>query len=735
MNNSIRILSANLRGFRTNIGELTHSFVRKHQLDIVVTVETFLDRNCVTTCDRIPGYSHWIRRDRHEGQGGGIAVCHKDSLQMQLLQIQMPDMLEMMFFRIILADRGAALLCVTYRPQWQGSAPITFLTEHLDNIMATQNCQNCIIVGDLNQHLIQRAFTELTVVQGLANHVSFPTHIRGGSLDPVLTDLPEESVQCCQLDRIGSSDHNAILSKINLSPAREDDNPRVIWLWEQADWPAIQQALANTDWNTVLTGNVDQDVNTLTSTLTDLQQLHVPNRMYSTNSKDQPWFGYRCRVAADNKYRAWTRYKHHPTRHNKKLHNDACKLMSRTAEWAKRRWEQNLKHRINSNEVDAKQWWALVKARQGLITHERIPALDKGNQQLAISSQEKANLLASMFSSKMTTPDPNRQPPVLPRLCASSLQTLHLSEYTIKHHLKKINPKKATGPDEVSPRLLKNCANELSTPLTLIFQQCINSGSWPSKWKEARVVPVHKKNSKTDPQNYRPISLLSAINKIFESVIAEQLIAFLEEHHLLSPKQFGFMKGKSTADLLLLLSKSWHDNLDSGLATLVIALDIAGAFDCVWHQGLIAKLGQLGIAGDLLELLSNYLSDRSLSVVINGHTSSKFPVKASVPQGSVLGPILWNVYFNDLLSRIPTASAYADDCTLSRQFSRAETAEVITSTNQLLNSITEWGQRWQVKFAANKTQAMVISLSREDTRLLQGKLKFGEDILQLHDHI
>ena len=115
---------------------------------------------------------------------------------------------------------------------------------------------------------------------------------------------------------------------------------------------------------------------------------------------------------------------------------------------------------------------------------------------------------------------------------------------------------------------------------------------------------------------------------------------FLDENHLLSPRQFGFRKGRSTSDLLLLLSKSWHDALDAGRPSLVIALDIAGAFDTVWHQGLIAKLEQLGITGDLLHLFFSYLTGRSLRVVVNGHTSASFPIKASVPQGSVLGQIL-----------------------------------------------------------------------------------------------
>ncbi|KAG0714754.1 RNA-directed DNA polymerase from mobile element jockey [Chionoecetes opilio] len=203
----------------------------------------------------------------------------------------------------------------------------------------------------------------------------------------------------------------------------------------------------------------------------------------------------------------------------------------------------------------------------------------------------------------------------------------------------------------------------------------------------------------------------------------------------MSLRQYGLRKGRSASDLLLLLSKSWQDSLDSGRPSLVIALDIAGAFDCVWHKGLLAKLEQLGITGHLLALFSSYLHSRSLRVVVNGSTSATYPVEASVPQGSVLGHILWNIYFNDLLQGLPVGSVYADDCTVSHIYTREETANVIDAANRQLGDITTWGRRWQVQFAAKKTQAMVISRSREDSTLLEEKLKFRDDTLAIKDSI
>lgn len=731
----LAILSANVRGFQTNVGELTHNFIIKHNIDFVVVVETFLDESVESTFAKIPGYSHWVRRDRLGMQGGGIAVCYKENIQVQTLNVQIPRWMEIMFFRILLADNSALLFCVCYRPQWQGSDPIKYLTEHLDEIMETHNCQNVMIVGDLNQHLVQRAFEELTVVQGLTNHVDFPTHVRGGSLDPVLTDLTEETVQCRQLDQVGTSDHMAVLSQVNLATAMDETSQREIWLWKHTDWPCMREKLSHINWDTVLTGDTEHDVETFASHILSIQRELVPHRIYSTRPEDQPWFGYRCRLSADAKYKAWIRYKKHPTLRNKNLHKVACKKMKNTVKWAMLKFESDIKRKLRGNEVGTKQWWSLVKEKQGISKQERIPVLNKPDGTLATRSQEKAELLAIMFSNKMTITEPERHPPALPQLCASRLENINVSEEQVLKYLKLVNTKKAIGPDDISPHILKNCARELAFPLMKIFCSCLQEKMWPEQWKKARVTPIHKKNEKSDPKNYRPISLLSVVSKILEKIIAEQLTNFLDEHHLLSHRQYGFRKGHSTADLLLLLSRNWNDALDAGLNTLVIALDIAGAFDCVWHQGLIAKLGALGIAGDLLELFSNYLTGRSLCVVVNGQSSSFYPIGASVPQGSVLGPILWNIYINDLLQGLPSTFAYADDCTLSYTYKRENVYDTVQATNLHLEYITSWGHRWQVSFAAEKTQAMVISRSPRDANTLRGQIKFGNDVLQINSHL
>ena len=186
---------------------------------------------------------------------------------------------------------------------------------------------------------------------------------------------------------------------------------------------------------------------------------------------------------------------------------------------------------------------------------------------------------------------------------------------------------------------------------------------------------------------------------------------------------------------MLLLSKNWQDALDNGLDTLVIALNIAGAFDRVWHKGLLAKLQERGIQGDLLKLLENYLHGRTLQVAVGGQNSQHYQVQAGVPQGSVLGPVLWNIFIDDLLQQHPEISAYADDSTLTTSYHREECMQVAERVNTKLQSISEWGTRWQVNFAPEKTQAMVISRSPAATTSMAQLLKMGNKTLHLLDNI
>lgn len=664
-----------------------------------------------------------------------MAVCFKEGMQAQLLDIDTPPLMEMMYFRVTLADRSALLLCALYRPPRQGPDSLLYLTETLDNLMMAHSCSHVLIVGDLNHHLERDAYENLLEVQGLTDHVTFPTHERGGTLDPVISDYQEDKLQCHQLGLVGSSDHHAVLTQLEVGVAQDEATTRTIWLWNKADWASLRRDLTHTPWATLLQGGAESEALALTSHLLALQRRHVPHREYTTRSTDQPWFGYRCRVAAEAKYAAWLRYKRNPTRRNKDLHRAACRRMVVTSKWALKKWEESLRRKLCGTGVGNKTWWSLVKDKQGTGHQESIPPLSKQDGTVATSSKERAQLLASLFAGKMKVGNPQQPPPQLVQQCEKTVTMVEVTHQQVKRLLRGLDTQKATGPDDISPHLLKRCSQELAAPLTQVFTTCVRENVWPSVWKEARVVPVHKKSSRTDPKNYRPISLLSVVGKVFERVVAEVVCSHLKDNALLSDQQFGFRPGRSTSDLMMLLTRHWQDALDDGKDTIVVALDIAGAFDKVWHNGLLEKLRAKGIQGGLLRLLGNYLQDRSLKVVVNGQTSESLPVEASVPQGSILGPLLWNIYVDDLLQLLPGVMAYADDCTLSYTYPRQDSGRAAEAINQQLRVIEEWGARWQVTFAPEKTQAMVVSRSPAAMAAMAGKLSFGAAALPLQDDV
>jgi len=571
------------------------------------------------------------------GTFGGIAVCFRENLAVQVISVDIPDHLEMMFLKI--HGESPILMCVCYRPQWQGREPLTYLQSHLDALLQKHECSHAIIVGDLNQYLVARAFDELLTVHGLTNHVDFATHISGSSLDPVISDLSSDIITCSQLGTVGSSDHFAVHTQVITKVDREENTIRTNWLWNKGKWASMHHKLRQVSWDKILSGDINDQVSNINDVLLTWQRRFIPSQRYKCKPGDQPWFGYQCRTAADLKSRAWRRYKQHPTNHNKQLHKMACKNMHHVQKRAIEQWKNDLQQKLSGRIACDKVWWTCIKQQQGLLQDDTIPPLTKPDKTTAITSEEKAQVLATHFASKMSVPDLDLIPPSVPLYTKATLKTISIKVDEVKKILRHLDTNKAMGGDQISPRLLKGCADQLAEPLCRLFNNCLQRKQWPCLWKSARVAAIHKKSAATDPNNYRPISLLSVVSKIFETIIAEKLTRHFDGHRLLNEKQFGFRAERSASDLLLVQSSSWSQALDDGQDTYVIALDIAGAFDRVWHRGIISKLRSFGISGDLLDLLQNYLHGRSLSVVVNGHSSTECPISASVPQGSVLGPL------------------------------------------------------------------------------------------------
>lgn len=719
----------NAFGLSSKLGEFRHDLLL-HGPDIAVVTETKFTPEKISQAEvTFPGYCAPIRKDR-SAHGGGVAVWIKSSLAFKHLDVIDTGELEVIWLSVQTANQGSMVLCAAYRPGSAAETDIQLL-EHIDTVLSSNQLKysNIIITGDFNVHnqswlgsckttRAGEAAEDLCSLHGLDQHIHEPT--RGANtLDLLMSDFPGP-VNVNILPPLGKSDHVVIVAELKHAVSREPRVKRTVWRYAQADWDRLNHFFRSQDWETVLSADVDLSTSRMTAVILAGMERFIPSRVLSSRPSDPPWWTPECTTAIQRKQKAWKRHRSMPDDPiGREQYKDACHLSSATLYRARHEHMQSAATKLASGSLSNRDWWCQIKRAGGHSRGGDIPVLCDPSGMEHTTNKDKANCFGQFFSQKCHVSNDFAPDTPLPPVIShtnSKLLNVRFRASQVQRELKRLVANKATGPDCIPARVLKQCASSLASPLARLFTLSFREGVVPQQWKQATVVPVHKRSSKSTVSNYRPISLLPIISKVMEAIINRRMVNFLEHHKCFSDNQFGFRKNIGSADLLTQLSHQFSHTAGQGGAVRVLAVDIAGAFDRVSHRGVLHKLKCMGIDGSLLVWLRHYLHNRQMSAVVGGSTSSSYPISAGVPQGSILGPTLFLAYINDAEDHLPPnlrLAVYADDTTLYQCISSP--ANISTASKELqdgVDALAKWGAQWCVSFEPTKSQSLVISHHR-----------------------
>ena len=370
---------------------------------------------------------------------------------------------------------------------------------------------------------------------------------------------------------------------------------------------------------------------------------------------------------------------------------------------AKRRFERGIALEAKSN---PKGFWShtrrYLKPKSGVTS---LLADPKDKDSMKFDNIDKAAILLKQFS-RVFTQDATDRIPGIEKRTEKVVKDLHITEEMVLKELKSINKNKSCGPDQLHPRLLIELSDHIAAPVSRLFNSTLKTGVLPVDWKRAFITPIYKKGSRHLPENYRPISLTAILCKIMERFVRDQVVTHLLEEKLLS--KYGFIAGRSTITQLLLYLDECIKKVANGDVVDSIYLDFSKAFDTVPHRRMLGKLEAYCIRGNSLSWIKGFLYDRTQEVVVNGTKSESASVISGIPQGTVLGPLLFVVYINDLLDTISSAGLmFADDTKIFRLISSREDALELQSD---IAKLEDWSNTWQLRF--NPDKCHVLSLGK-----------------------
>ncbi len=719
----LRVCHVNVRSILASTRMLDLEILcANYSIDVLCVSETWLK-----ACSKIslPGFQPPFRCDRKTGQrGGGVAIFVRIGLPVNSVKIS--SELEAVCVEVHLPKRLRAFIAAVYRPP-KSKLPefISSLESVVDNMPNSKRSTLCL-VGDFNAKNtlwwkgqqtddagVQLAMFALT--HGLIQLVDGPTRevncTLPAQLDLMFVDNVSLVEQCSVLSPV--ADHSPTLLQLNLTTKYEKCQRSQARNYASVDMEALNEVFLLCDWTAVFTSsNTCEALTAWYDIVLSVLDKYVPSSVVVVRPSNKPWYSPYLRRLRRHRDRLFRRSKNLSAEHRISIAYRAIRnLYVSELRSAERAYYAHIASKLSATQLRSQphKWWTVAKTVCGVQQRDAVPPLHT-NGKLHLTATEKAECLNSFFSNQCSASSSSSSTQSsLPNLIGPSFSFRQISPEAVFHRLSKTNVWKAPGIDGICHRLLRGCASALSSPLSHIFNLSLQEGVFPEAWKTAIIQPVYKlKGERNAPSSYRPIALLPSVSKIFESFVHKQLLEHCFAVGAIPDEQYGFLPGRSTVWQLVKVVDDWIRTLDEGGRIHACFLDISKAFDKVDHSLLLSKLSQIA-ARDAVTWFKSYLSGRSITTVVGGIRSNRTSISSGVPQGSVLGPLLFVIFLRDLPSVASSYTALFADDTLVYDRCTGVDLQSCCRLQEDLTRINTWAENWATTFNASKSAVMVIS--------------------------
>ena len=661
----------NIRGFAKNAIQLAARIrLAERKPDLVCLNESFLDE--ATEEVVLEGYVVVARLDRQDGRKqGGVLVFARAELENAVTCVKKCTDCERVWL-VVHTDTGPQLVGAWYRPPDSGGSSIESLRSDLEELSAS--AMGVMVVGDMNVHHERwlrhstgtsaegRALFNVVAELGLKQQVKEPTRFQPNHLlDLVLTDMVV--VRCEVLPKI--ADHAVVAVEVEWQVAEEKRQPRKVWQMGAADWVRLQALLEEQDWCFLSELDPDEGAEKLTQIILKLSRECIPEKWISEHKTKHPWLSGKVLALVQEKADAQGSVQEAAL-------TQACSegVLQEFHEWVRK-----TRDAIARLPRGSKQWW--TKTRELLMKAQKVcsvPALKSEEGEWVRDAKGKADLLADTFARKnlMREAEENQFSGVQ-RRAVTMRSTDMPTEGGARHVLQHLDPSSATGPDELPTKILRECAECLARPLWLLACHILRTGVWPQIWMEHWIVPLFKKKAVFQPGNYRGVHLTAQLSKAMERLLGQMWFPeMVADPNFFGPNQFAYSPGKGARDALAVMVLTWLEGFWLRRKFGLYCSDVSGAFDKVDAGRLEEKLKAKGFREDIRRVIVSWLRKRRARVVVGGSRSEVMELINQVFQGTVWGPSLWNLFFEDARFALEmlqfVAMVFADDLNAYRSF-------------------------------------------------------------------